>query len=62
VNTQAYVLTEIGGTWRPALNVPGTTAQSSVASVSCTPAGHCAAGGVNPDSSGHYQAFVVSRT
>jgi hypothetical protein len=36
--------------------------RASVKSVSCAPAGNCAAGGFYTDRSGHSQAFVVSQT
>jgi len=65
--TQAFVASEVNGRWRAAIEVPGTgklnaggTAQ--VESVSCAPAGSCAAGGSFWDGSGDYQAFVVSRS
>src|SRR5215467_7417872 len=62
---QAFVVSEAGGRWRRAIEVPGTAAlnargRASVASVSCAAAGSCAAGGEYLDGSGHTQAFVVS--
>ena len=54
------------GTWRTAIEVPGTAALNrggiaEITSVSCASAGNCSAGGHYADSSGHQQAFVVSQ-
>jgi hypothetical protein len=62
---QAFVVSEQNGTWRKAIEVPGSGALNAdgyafVNSVSCASAGNCAAGGFYEDSSGHFQAFVVS--
>jgi len=62
---QAFVVSETNGHWRKAIEVPGTRAlnasgRARVNSVSCAPAGDCAAGGSYLDRSGHQQAFVVS--
>jgi ketosteroid isomerase-like protein len=64
-NLQAFVVTEAGGRWRKAIEVPGTAAlnkggDARILSVSCAAAGSCAAGGVYIDGSGHDQAFVVN--
>jgi hypothetical protein len=61
---QAFVVNEVNGTWRTAIEVPGTASlnqggNAQVASVSCASAGNCSAGGGYMDSSGHRQAFVV---
>jgi hypothetical protein len=53
------------GTWRTAIEVPGTSGlnkggHAAVISVSCASAGNCAAGGLFTDGSGHIQAFVAS--
>ena len=53
------------GTWRAAIEVPGTGGlnkggNAAVQSVSCASAGNCAAGGLFTDGSGHIQAFVAS--
>jgi hypothetical protein len=63
--TQAFVVSEVHGTWRRAEEVPGTTALSKgrgaeITSVSCASAGHCSAGGDYLVKSGA-EAFVVSR-
>jgi hypothetical protein len=63
--TQAFVVSEVNGTWHTAVEVPGTAAlnqhgNAAVSSVSCTSAGNCSAGGSYKDGSWHYQAFVVS--
>ena len=62
---QAFVVSEVNGTWGKAEEVPGTAALNTggdayVDSVSCASAGNCSAGGSYTDSSGHQQAFVVS--
>jgi hypothetical protein len=59
------VVTEAGGRWRKAVEVPGTAALNTgegaaIDSVSCAAAGSCAAGGGHLDGSGHDQAFVVT--
>ncbi len=53
------------GTWRAAIEVPGTGGlnkggNAAVQSVSCASAGNCAAGGFYADRFGRNQAFVVS--
>src|SRR5216683_1446700 len=53
------------GTWRAAIEVPGTGGlnkggNAGVLSVSCASAGNCAAAGGYKDGSGHRQAFVAS--
>jgi hypothetical protein len=59
---QGYVVSETGGTWGAAQNIPGTGAGSSADAVSCTSATRCVAGGSNPDGSGNPQAIIVSRS
>jgi hypothetical protein len=63
---QAFVVNEVNGTWRTAIEVPGTAAlnrggSAAIDSVSCAPAGSCSASGYYTDSSGNQQAFVVSQ-
>jgi len=63
---QAFVVSQVNGTWGTAIEVPGTAALNQggftyVNSVSCAPAGNCSAGYGYTDSSGHFQAFVVSQ-
>ncbi len=65
--TQPFVIGEAGGTWHKAKEVPGITAlntggSAGIWSLSCGAAGNCSAGGYYTDSSGHRQAFVVSKT
>jgi hypothetical protein len=65
-NQQAFVITQTGGTWGTAKEVPGTAALNQtgfavVNSVSCTSPGNCSAGGEYNDSSGNQQAFVVTQ-
>jgi hypothetical protein len=62
---QAFVASEVHGTWRAAEEVPGTAALNQggfagLGPVSCVSAGNCSAGGYYTDSSGHQQVFVVS--
>jgi hypothetical protein len=64
-NLQAFVVTEAGGRWRTAIEVPGTAALNTgggaaINSVSCAAPHGCAAGGLYSGSSGHLQAFVVT--
>ena len=66
-NQQAFVVSEVDGTWGTAEEVPGIAAlaqggYSDIASVWCARAGTCGAGGIYSDGSGSYQAFVVSET
>jgi hypothetical protein len=70
-NRQAFLVSEVNGTWRTAFEVPGTAALNSaglaeITSVSCPSAGNCAAGGyyektVDGDAHGPLEAFVVSK-
>jgi len=62
---QAFVVSEVNGSWGTAEQVPGTAAlnqggSAGTVSVSCASPGKCAAGGIYTDSSGGGQAFVVS--
>jgi len=62
---QVFVVSQRNGIWRQAIEVPGTAAlnrggEADLASVSCSSAGNCAAGGDYADGSHHHQqAFVV---
>jgi hypothetical protein len=62
---QVFVVSEVGGTWGEATEIPGTGAlniggSAYPASVSCASAGNCAAGGYYSGSSRRTEAFVVS--
>jgi D-alanine-D-alanine ligase-like ATP-grasp enzyme len=60
---QAFVVSEVHGTWGAAREVAGvlnTSGNAQIYTVSCGAAGNCAAGGYYRDSSGHYQAFTVT--
>jgi hypothetical protein len=64
--TEAFVVSQIGGAWHKAIEVPGTAAlnrgvQAEITSVSCASAGSCSAGGSYKDGSGGFQSFVVSQ-
>ena len=65
--TQAMVVTESGGQWGTALEVPGIATlnakgAAAVTSISCSAPGDCSAGGQYTDASGRSQAFVVTET
>ena len=61
---QTFVVTQTGGTWGTAGEVPGIGAPSNqdaaVTSVSCVPSGRCSAGGYWQDPSFRYHAIVTS--
>ncbi len=62
--TQAFVINETNGAWGKATEVAAalnTGGNAWTYSVSCAAAGACSAGGFYTDSSGHGQAFVVSK-
>ena len=62
---QGFVAVERNGVWRAATVVPGLAAlnkgggSAQVLTVSCAPAGSCAAGGYYTDGSRHRQGFVA---
>jgi hypothetical protein len=63
--TQAFVVSQVNGTWGTAIEVPGTATlnvngNAEVLSVSCASAGNCSAGGTYLSSSGDQEAFVVA--
>jgi hypothetical protein len=65
-NQQAFVDSQVSGTWRTAVELPGTATlnvggSAQVSSVSCPSPGNCAAGGYFTNSSDRGQAFVASR-
>ena len=62
---QALVASEINGTWRPAIVVPGTIAlnrlhNASVTTISCASPGNCSAGGSYDTKPFTFQAFVAN--
>jgi hypothetical protein len=66
-HTQAFAVSQRGGTWGKAKEIPGTGAlnkggHAGALSVSCTTADTCSAGGTYTDGAGHNQAFVASRS
>ena len=66
-NGHGFVAVEKNGVWGRAIEVPGLAAlnkgrDAETNSVSCAPAGICAAGGAYTDRRGHIQGFVVSQT
>jgi hypothetical protein len=63
---QAFVVSQAGGIWGSAIEVPGSgalnvTGDARVSSVSCASPGDCSAGGDYTDSSHHLEAFVDSQ-
>jgi hypothetical protein len=63
--TQAFVVSQVRGSWGKAIEVPGTAAlnvggAAIIDSVSCKSAGNCGAGGYYADKSGKARPFVVS--
>src|SRR5258706_581164 len=64
---QVFVVSEVNGTWRTAVEVPGSAAlnkggNANIFSLSCGSAANCSAGGTYPPHSyGTTQAFVVSQ-
>jgi hypothetical protein len=61
---EAFVVNETNGTWGSATEVAAalnTGGDAWTYSVSCAAVGACSAGGFYTDSSGHGQAFVVSK-
>ena len=64
---QVFVVSEVGGTWGKAAELPGSVAlnqggDADITAVSCAWADHCSAGGWYLDSAGDYQAFVASQS
>jgi hypothetical protein len=64
---QAFVVSETGGTWGTAEEVPGSATLNAgglagIGSVSCAPGGLCSAAGSYTDVNNHTQAFAVSET
>ena len=62
---QAFVVSQVNGTWHTAIEVPGTAAlnkggSAEILSVSCASAGKCSAGGDYKNSPISDQAFVVT--
>ena len=66
-NSQVFVVSQAGGTWGKAEEVPGTATLNTGGNpgigpaVSCASPGNCSAGGIYTDSSGHSHAFVASQ-
>jgi len=66
-NTQAFLATEVNGTWGQAFKVAGLDVlnvgnTAAIGSISCPANGECSAGGVYTDKVGVQQAFVVDET
>jgi hypothetical protein len=61
---QAFVASQVNGTWHAARQVPGTASintggMARIATLSCSSTGNCAGGGSYSDHAGQVQAFVV---
>jgi len=66
-NIQAFVASQVNGTWGNAVEVPGTAAlnaggTAATAAISCPSDGGCSAGGAYTDATGTTQAFVVNES
>ena len=66
-HSQVFVASETNGTWRTAIEVPGTAALNQrgddwISAVSCALPGHCSAGGYYAPSEFLREAFVVNET
>jgi hypothetical protein len=64
---RVFVADEVNGTWRTAIQVPGTAALAphglaDIGSVSCASAGNCSAGGESVEPTGSEQAWVADET
>ena len=64
---QAFVVSQTNGIWGTAIEVPGSATLNqggfaTVSSVSCRSGRDCAAAGTYRDSSGRFEAYVVSHT
>jgi hypothetical protein len=62
---QVFVTDEVGGTWRTAIQLPGTQAlvgpaSGALTAMACPSAGSCAVSGYYPNASGDQQAIVAS--
>jgi hypothetical protein len=67
VHRWAFVVTETNGTWGTATQVPGTATlnkggNAEIASMSCTTAGNCSAGGNYENAAWLPEAFAVTET
>jgi hypothetical protein len=63
---QAFVISEVNGSWGTAVELPGIAAlnaggSAEITSVSCASAGNCSAGGYYTDASGKLQVFVAGQ-
>ena len=64
-NHGIYVVSQVRGIWRRAVELPGLAAlnkhRAGVGGVSCASGGNCSMGGSYTDGAGHGQAFVASQ-
>jgi len=64
-NFQVFLVNEVDGIWRNAIEVPGSRAlnksgNADISTLSCSSAGNCTAGGSYRDAHDSYRAFVVN--
>jgi len=64
-HSQAFIVSQVNGTWRKAREVPGTAVlnagrRAAVGSLSCARAGYCTAVGSYTDTAGHLLGFAAS--
>jgi hypothetical protein len=59
---EAFVASEVNGTWQKATSVLGTGGYVEINSVSCALAGNCSAGGYYQAGPDTFEAFVVDET
>ena len=61
---QAFVVSQVGGKWGKAKEIPGIASilQSAIFSVSCASAGNCTAVGFYEDSSRTTQGLLLTQT
>jgi hypothetical protein len=64
--SESFYVNEVNGVWGDATQVAGSVALgpgSALNTLSCSPEGYCAAGGVSGDGSGiHFQVFVAEKS
>jgi hypothetical protein len=64
---EAFVVTQTGGRWRTATEVPGlrflnSAGDAAVSSISCPAPGDCSAGGLYENGRGNHEALVVTES
>jgi hypothetical protein len=64
---QAFVVSDMSGSWRTAIEAPGTAALNTggsafINSVSCISAGRCGAAGGYTGNAGHLQGLAITQS